>query len=144
MSTQTMADRVEEYLAYRYALGYQLRKESQRLQSFARFADEAGHKGPLTSEIALRWARQPAQAARLWQARRLQVVRTLARYLAPREPGTEVPPRDLLGPSYIRRPAFIYSEANIAALLQAARALGPAGSLRPATSPSKVCANSTY
>jgi site-specific recombinase XerD len=133
MNTNTMADRVEEYLAYRHALGYQLCKEGQRLRSFARFADAVGHHGPLTTEIAVRWARLPEHAARLYQARRLEVVRTLARYLAAREPGTEVPPRDLLGPAHARRPAFIYSAANIAALLQAARALGPADALRPAT-----------
>jgi integrase len=133
MTTKTMADRVAEYLAYRRAMGYQLHKEGQRLRSFARFADEAGHQGPLTTELAVRWARLPAQAARLYQARRLEVVRTLARYLAAREPGTEVPPRHLLGPAHARRPAFIYSEANIAALIKAARALGPVDSLRPAT-----------
>ena len=133
MSTKTMAERVEEYLAYRHALGYQLHKEGQRLRSFARFADEAGHKGPLTTDLALRWARLPEQAARSYQARRLGVVRTLARYLAPREPGTEIPPRNLLGPSYARRRAFIYSAADVAALIEAARALGPVDSLRPAT-----------
>jgi hypothetical protein len=36
MSTPTMADRVDEYLTYRRALGYQLRTEGQMLQSFAR------------------------------------------------------------------------------------------------------------
>jgi integrase len=130
MSTTTMVDRVEEYLAYRHALGYQLRKEGQRLRSFARFADEAGHCGPLTTEIALRWARLPQQAVRLYQARRLEVVGTLARYLAAREPGTEIPPRNLLGPAHTRRPAFIYSDENIAALIQAARALGRTDGLR--------------
>jgi integrase len=133
MSSKTMAERVEEYLAYRHALGYQLHKEGQRLRSFARFADDVGHEGPLTTEMALRWAVLPEQAARPYQARRLGVVRTLARYLAPREVGTEVPPRNLLGPSYARRAAFIYSEANVAALIKAAQALGPADSLRPAT-----------
>jgi integrase len=133
MSTTTMADRVEEYLAYRHALGYQLQREGQRLRSFARFADDAGHRGPLTTEIALRWARLPEHAARLYQARRLEIVGTLARYLAPREPGTEIPLRGLLGPAHVRRPAFIYSEANIAALIEAARGLGPADALRPHT-----------
>jgi integrase len=133
VTTTTVAGRVEEYLADRRGLGYQLRKEGQRLRAFARFADQAGHKGPLTVAIALRWARLPEQVARHYQARRLGEVRTLARYLAAREPGTEVPPRDLLGPSYARRPAFIYSAANIAALIEAAGALGPVDSLRPAT-----------
>jgi integrase len=133
MSTTTMPERVEEYLAYRRALGYQLHKEGQRLRSFGRFADAVGHKGPLTTEIALRWARLPDQAARSYQARRLAVVRTLARYLAPRELGTEIPPRHLLGSTRSCRRAFIYSEAHIDALIAAARALTPAGGLRPAT-----------
>jgi integrase len=133
MSTTTMTDRVEEYLAYRRGLGYQFRKQGQQLRSFARFADAVGHKGPLTTEIALRWARLPEQAARPYLARRLGVVRVLARYLVPREPGTEVPPRHLLGPTRACRRAFIYSAAHIAALIQAARALTPAGGLRPAT-----------
>jgi integrase len=128
-----MADRVEEYLAYRHALGYQVRIEGYLLRSFARFTDDAGHRGPLTTETALRWSRLPEQASRLYQARRLEVVRTLARYLAAREPGTEIPPRGLLGPAHARRPAFIYSEANVAALIAATRTLLPAAGLRPRT-----------
>ncbi|WP_020467039.1 tyrosine-type recombinase/integrase, partial [Singulisphaera acidiphila] len=72
-------------------------------------------------------------AARLYQARRLEIVRTLTRYLAPREPGTEIPARGLLGPAHARRPAFLYSEAQIAALVEAARSLAPSAGLRPLT-----------
>jgi integrase len=133
MNPPTMADRVDAYLSYRRALGYQLRIEGQMLHSFARYADGSGHCGPLTTELALRWARLPEQAARVYQARRLELVRTLARYLAPREQGTEVPPRGLLGPAHTRQSAFIYTEANVAALIDTARALGPADSLRPRT-----------
>lgn len=133
MSKPTMLDRVEEYLAYRRALGYRLAAEGQLLRSFAQFADGEGHAGPVTVEIALRWARLPERADRLYQARRLEGVRTLARHLAAREPGTEVPPRGLLGPAHARRPPFIYTEADVAALLASARALAPAGGLRPLT-----------
>jgi integrase len=133
MSTPTMASRVDEYLTYRRALGYQLRTEGQMLQSFARYSDECGHCGPLTTEIALRWARLPEQATRLYQARRLELVSTLARYLVAREPGTEVPPRGLLGPAHARRPAFLYSETDTTALLNAARSLAPTDGLRPQT-----------
>ncbi len=133
MSATTMTTRVEEYLAYRRALGYQIRAEAQMLQSFARYADDSGHQGPLTTELALQWARLPERSARLYQARRLEVVRTLARYLVPREPGTEIPPRGLLGPAHARGPAFLYSESDIAALIEAARKLTPTGGLRPLT-----------
>jgi len=101
--------------------------------SFARFADHSGHRGPLTTEIALRWARLPERAARLYQARRLEVVRTLAKYLAPRESATEIPPRGLLGPAHARKTPFIYSEAEIVALFRAAQKLAPADGLRPRT-----------
>jgi integrase len=133
MKTPTMADRVKGYLAYRRALGYQLHIEGQMLFSFARYADQSGHRGPLTTELALRWARLPERRTRLYQARRLEVVRTLARYLAAREPGTEVPPRGLLGPAHGRGPVYIFSEADIAALIQAAMTLTPAQGLRPRT-----------
>src|SRR5262249_1843749 len=133
MSATTMTTRVEEYLASRRALGYQIRSEAQMLQSFARYADDSGHQGPLTTELALQWARLPERSARLYQARRLEVVRTLARYLAPREPGTEIPPRGLFGPAHARGPAFLYSESDIAALIEAARKLTPTGGLRPLT-----------
>ncbi len=135
MNTLTMTDRVDEYLSYRRALGYQLRITGQMLHSFAQYADSSGHHGPLTTELALRWARLPEQAARLYQARRLEVVRTLAQYLAPREPGTEVPPAGLLGPAHARRPAFIYSEADVTALIDAARTLKPTDGLRPGLMP---------
>lgn len=133
MSPLSMAERVEEYLTYRRALGYQVRTQGEMLRSFARFADETGHLGPMTTEIALRWARLPEQTARLYQARRLEVVRTLASYLGPREPGTEVPARGLLGPAHARGPAFLYSDSDIAALIEAARSLAPADGLRPLT-----------
>jgi len=133
LNSPTMASRVEEYLAYRRALGYQLRIEGQMLWSFARFADQLGHSGPLTTELALRWARLSERASPLYQARRLEVVRTLAKYLAPREPATEIPPRRLLGPAHSRRTPFIYSQADITALVEAAKALNPADGLRPQT-----------
>jgi integrase len=133
MNAPTMADRVEEYLAYRRALGYRLRSEGQLLRSFAQYADDSGHRGPLSTELALRWARLPEQATRRYQARRLELLRGLAGYLAPREPGTEVPPRGLLGSPRSWRKSFIFSEADIAALLEAARSLAPADGLRPRT-----------
>jgi integrase len=133
MTAPTMATRVEEYLAYRRALGYLIRIEGDLLRSFARFADGCGHRGPLTLELALRWARLPERADRMYQARRLEMLRPLARYLAPRQPGTEIPPRGLLGPAHVRRPAYIYTQPQIAALLNAAHGLPPADGLRPRT-----------
>ena len=114
-------------------MGYQLRIEGQLLLSLARFVDESGLSGPLTTEIALPWARLPERGSQLYQARCLEIVRILAKYLAPRELATEIPPRWLLGPVHARRPPFIYSEAEINALVRAAEAIDPVDGLRPRT-----------
>ncbi len=52
----TMCSRVTAYLRLRRGFGYKLRIEGGMLQNFARYADRSGHRGPLTRELALRWA----------------------------------------------------------------------------------------
>lgn len=129
----TMPDVVEEYLGFRRKLGFELLIEGQELRRFARFAHEIGHTGPITTPLAIRWATLPTEADRLYHARRLDMVRRLARYRALFEPTTEIPPDGMLGPSYRRRSPHIYSDQEVAALLRAAAALGPMGGLRPQT-----------
>ena len=136
----TMHVAVEEYLTWRRKLGFALRIEGEELGRFARFADQVGHRGPLTTELAVRWATLPAAAARLYHARRLDMVRRLARHLVVVEPTTEIPPAGFLGPSYRRREPHIYSREEIAALLGAAAQLDPAGGFaRGPTRRSSVC-----
>src|SRR5262249_25923827 len=134
MSKSTpMVNLVEEYLVYRRRLGYLLRAEGQMLLEFARYADRLGRRGPLTTELALRWARLPAEAAPLYQARRLEVVRCFARYRAIFDPATEIPPEGLLGSAHRRTAPHIYSETELATLLTAARRLRSYIGLRPRT-----------
>lgn len=128
-----MAAKVKAYLAYRRGLGYQLKIEGQMLGQFAAFADRRRHRGPITTELALRWARATSSADRLYWARRLEVVRCLAQHLAIAEPGTEIPLRGLLGPAHRRTAPYIYSDVEIAGLMTSTRKLSPAGGLRPRT-----------
>jgi integrase len=123
----------KEYLAYRRNLGFQLQKRETLLLQFAEYVDRAGHRGPLTTELAVRWARRADQVSPSYWAVRLDVVRDLARYLAIVDPDTEIPPRGLLGPAFRRVTPHIYSEAEMAALLAAARRLSPRNGLRPHT-----------
>lgn len=130
---RSMVELVEEYLDYRRRLGFQLRIEGQMLLEFARYADRTGHSGPLTTELAARWARLPVNAAPLYQARRLEVVRCFARYRAIFDPETEIPPERLLGSAHRRTAPYIYAEAELTALLTAARRLPSSTGLRPRT-----------
>jgi integrase len=129
----SMVDLVDEYLDYRRRLGFLLRIEGRMLLAFARYADRSGHRGPLTTELAVRWARLPAGASPLYQARRLEVVRCFARHRAIFDPATEIPPEGLLGSAHRRTAPHIYSEAELSALLAAARRLASPTGLRPRT-----------
>ena len=130
---ENMVSRVQRYLAYRRSLGYVLREEGRMLLDFGRYADRVGHRGALTLELVLRWARLPSRAQPCYWARRLQVVRCLAKYLALFEPRTVVPPNRILGRAFVRRTPHIYSSQELAQLLWAARRLPPRGSVRPHT-----------
>jgi integrase len=128
-----MVDLVDEYLDYRRRLGFLLHIEGRMLLAFARYADRSGHRGPPTTELAVRWARLSADAAPQYQARRLQVVRGFARHRAIFDPTTEIPPEGLLGPAQRRAAPHIYSEAELSALLDAARRLASPTGLRSRT-----------
>ena len=132
MSESTpMINFAEEYLEYRRRLGFQLRIEGQMLLEFARYADRSGHFGPLTTDLAVRWARLPAKAVPLYQARRLEVVRCFARHRAIFDSATEIPPEGLLGSAHRRTVPHIYSDAELSILLSAARRLPSMSGLRP-------------
>ena len=133
MSSASWLPLVEEYLSVRRGLGFALETPAYLLRDFARYADTVGHRGPLTSELAVRWAlasrsSNPAQAVR-----RLGAVRRFARYRALVDPATEIPAAGLLGRLPRRPQPHIYSDAEIAALLDQPSLLLPRRGLRPRT-----------
>jgi integrase len=131
--TPTMVLLAEEYLALRRKLGFKLHSSGIQLLGFARYADECGHRGPITVELAVRWARLPEGTQPNWWARRLQIVRGFAQHRSLFDPETEIPPADLLGPLSRRPTPHIYSDTEINALLSAAADLSPESGLRPHT-----------
>jgi len=127
----SMRARVRAYLERRRALGFKLLVEGRMLEAFARFSDRRGHRGPLTKEVAIRWAALPRGSDRLYRARRLEVVRTFARHQSALEPGTQIPPRHRFGPAHRRPHPHRFSPEEIEELMRRATRL--AGSLRPHT-----------
>jgi integrase len=129
----TMVARVDAYLAARHRLGFQLRIEGGELLRFARYADGSGHRGPVTTELALRWAQTADTSTRVYRARRIEMVRCFARHQALFEPTTEIPPARILGPARRRTQPHIYSEAEIAKILALAGRLPSPKGLRATT-----------
>ena len=113
---------VEDYLALRRSLGFKLAKEGRLLPGFAAFAETRG-TGTVTVDLALGWALLPAGVSPVWAAQRLTMIRGFTRYLQTADPAAQLPPADLL-PGRIRRVSpYIYSDADIDALMTAARKL---------------------
>ena len=92
---------------------------------------ERGGARRITVDTALAWATEPRHADPVWWAKRLTVVRGFARYLSTLDEDSEVPPADLLPGKVHRSTPYLYSPAQIAALMGAARRL--ASPLRAAT-----------
>lgn len=121
---------VNTYLAGRRALGFQLRDTEWILRNYASFAE---HKGDvyIRTRTVLEWIRVNSSSP-LRNRIRLRTVVLFARYLHAEDERHEVPPEDACGrhrPQ--RRPPFVFTPRDVERLVQAARALGPEGSLRP-------------
>ena len=117
--------RAEEYLAMRRALGFKLTSHGSRLMSFVRFCEDRGAT-TVTTDLAVEWATSTPSDHEAYQARRLDIVRIFARHLQPLDPGTEVPPEDVLDRRQWRIPPYLYSPQEVTALMAAARTLQPA------------------
>ncbi len=129
--TRSLFELVEDYIDLRRSLGYKLRGQDRYLRGFARFVNRLGHHGPVPLEVSVAWANSTSSTDACHSARRLTIVRGFLRYLAAIDTATDVPPPGLLGPTTRRKPPHIYSDAEIASLLQAAAALSPHAGLRP-------------
>lgn len=115
-----------DYLSLRRALGYTLRRSEKLLLQFIAYAETCG-ADRVTIDLALAWARLPADADVEWWSSRLAVVRKFAAFLCTVDPDTEVPPRDLLPAAKSHRATpYLYSDEDIAALIEAATNLGSA------------------
>ena len=124
--------RVEQYLAERRRVGFELSTMGHGLASFAGYVQAADHRGPLTVDLMATWARQAkgGHGDRATSARRLKLLRPFTRWLRQFEPATEVPDEAVFGAVPGRMTPHVYREAEIIELLAAARKLGPDGGLR--------------
>jgi integrase/recombinase XerD len=121
----------EDYVMVRRALGAKLDKHPRLLENFVAYLEAAGAT-TVTTELALSWAWLPGNDAHpAYVSNRLCAVRGFARHLQAFDPATEVPPARLLPRPKCRATPYLYSDAETAALLSAARSLTPA--LRAAT-----------
>ncbi|MGH2804088.1 MAG: tyrosine-type recombinase/integrase, partial [Thermoleophilaceae bacterium] len=120
----TLREALADYLRIRRRLGFEMPQDDRLLERFVEFLERAG-ADRITTELALAWARMPVHAHPHYWRQRLGVARGFARHLATIDPASEVPSKDLLPGTRPRVAPYIYTDAEIAALMAAARGLRP-------------------
>ena len=115
MSTD-LRQALQDYLEVRRALGYKLKEAERLLSQFVGHLESLEHTS-ITTEAAHVWATSPpGSSPRRW-ANRLAPIRMFATCLKTIDPATEIPP-PLLDHN-VRATPYLYSDADIAALLKA-------------------------
>ena len=121
-----LRDLVAEYLALRRALGYTLHREGWLLPRFVAFLESRGQAW-ITTSLAMAWASEPVGATPSAAAHRLTIIRGFAEYVRAQDPRTEVPSRDLIPITKPRQSPYLYTDAEVEALLAACRRLHTRG-----------------
>lgn len=122
MTGTPLRQELVNYLALRRTLGYRLARPEKLLNQFLDHLDGRS-ESRITVTAALGWARLPANGDSNWWAYRLSAVRGFATYLHGIDPVHEVPAADLLPQRPRRASPYLYSDADIAALIAAAQSL---------------------
>jgi integrase/recombinase XerD len=112
---------VDDYLQLRRSLGHQMNEAAYLLPDFAAFLDGRGEQ-TVTVAAALDWvkAREPGTVTTS-SPRRITAVRGFARYMSGSDPATEVPPLGLVPYHQRRGRIFLYSDADVSAIMAAAK-----------------------
>lgn len=128
----TLAHALEDYLAIRRALGFKMDDAQRLLARFLTFLEQHGCTH-ITSELALQWATQSPTASPAEGTRRLTLVRGFARFRAAMDPQTQIPAIGLLSARPQRAVPYLYTEAEVVRLLEAAAQLSSPTGLRAQT-----------
>lgn len=116
-----LAQSADDYLALRRSLGYKLVMTAWLLPQFVKYLDAAGIP-TVTVEAALAWSIQANPGTDMASCR-MMVARGFARHMAGIDPATEIPPLGLMPSKQRWRPPFIYTPADIDALMGQTRLL---------------------
>jgi integrase/recombinase XerD len=112
-----LEERLAGYLAMRRTLGYKLARAEKLLDQFIAWLQERGEQ-TITTTSALAWATLPEATGSGWHAYRLSVVRGFAAHVHALDPVHELVPQDLLPQRPRRAVPYLYSDAEIRALMR--------------------------
>ena len=115
------AEPLSAYIKLLASLGYRLQNPAFVLAAFDRWVFEKSYIGPLTQELALEFASNNPKNSANYCARRYQVIRHFSEFLATFDPQTLRLDHAALQRSTTRNPPHIYTEQELAKILNEAR-----------------------
>lgn len=110
---RTLSQRLDEYLALRRAMGFDLSFEERVLRKFTTYGDEHGCRR-ISTTLFLDWKESYGSADNNTWSYRLGMVRRFAFWLAEHDDQTEIPSSQLVSGRYRRRVPYIYAPKQIA------------------------------
>lgn len=113
-----LRDALAGYLKVRRALGFKLEAAEHLIGSFISYLEDR-QATTITIEDAVAWATAPGRS-RWYHALRLSAVRQFALHLSAADPAVQVPPPGLIPHAAHRATPYLYSPAEIQALIGAA------------------------
>jgi len=116
----SLSKTLSNYLSLRRGLGFKLREHERLLPQFLSFLKK-NNSLHITTDLAIKWATEPKHSLPSTWAQRLRLVRLFAEYVKSRDPLTEIPPKKILPSQYHRKQPYIYTDKEVARLLEAAR-----------------------
>ena len=138
MSGNLISNQVEEYIAYKKGLGYKIKIESDELRRFAAYTVANGHEGSLTTDITFQWVTLKPEYSLWYMSRRIETVRTFAKYICVFDPLAQMPPKGMFGKCHGRTTPYIFTEKEICTLMKASEGLYSPDGLRRKTIPTAI------
>ncbi|EIZ77996.1 phage integrase family protein [Novosphingobium sp. Rr 2-17] len=118
----SLAHELDRYLSVRRSLGYDLATAERALRRFVQYADEQG-VNHITTDLFLRWQNAFGNARRSTWGARFIMVRLFSQWLHGIDAAHEVLPRGLVPYRYCRTHPYIFTQAQIAAIIEEAAQL---------------------
>ena len=131
MSPHQLQERLKDYVDLRQVLGMPLGKRAAVLNDFVAFVEVHCDSQPVTAQLSLDWLDAYSAQRKLTNlSGHLSLVRQFLMYVSSSIDGTEVPDIGLLAARRRGKP-FVFTPAEVEAMLKAAGSMGPVGSFFP-------------
>jgi len=127
------ADHISNFIELRKRMGSQFEQQTSILALFDHYLCDLNYQGQLTQELALNFATSNLQMSRNGCVRKYQVVRLFANYLSAFIPDTPLLSLDVLKQISSHAPAHIYTDEEIARLMNGARHVSRLNPIRNVT-----------